>query len=98
MKFSESCRTNTLQKRNGFTPNQKPDTFTAVQVSEDDVMGAIRSFSEGSAAGPDGLRPQHLLELIQSSENGKTLLTAITAFVNILLDSQCHMISAIYYL
>ena len=49
---------------------------------------AIRSFPPGSSAGPDGLRPKHLLELIQYRENGKSLLTAITAFVNILLDGQ----------
>ena len=59
---------------------------------------AIRSFPPGSSAASYGLRPQNLLELIQSRENGKALLTAITAFVNILLDCHAIMISAIFYL
>ena len=68
----------------------KPDTLTALQVSEQDVTKAIMSFPRGSAASPDGLRPQYLLELILSRENGKTFLREITAFVNILLVGQCH--------
>lgn len=40
-----------------------PSRFDALSVTEQDVIAAIRSFPAGSAAGPDGLRPQHLLDL-----------------------------------
>ena len=59
----------------------------ALQVSEDNVLGASRSFPAGSAAGPDGIRSQHLLELVQSCEVGSRLLNSVTAFVNLLLAS-----------
>ena len=62
----------------------------ALQVSEDTVLKAIRSFPAGSAPGPDGIKPQHLLELAQSQEAGLDLLTALTTVVNSLLDSKCH--------
>ena len=40
-------------------------------VSEEDVARALRSFPRGSAGGPDGIRPQHLLDLISpSAERG----------------------------
>ena len=67
-----------------------PDNMPALQVSEDTVLKAIRSFPAGSAPGSDGIRPQHLLERVQSQEVGPGLLTAVTAFVNSLLDSKCH--------
>jgi hypothetical protein len=37
---------------------------TAVQFSETDVATAISSFPAGSSGGPDGIRPQHLRDLI----------------------------------
>ena len=66
------------------------DGMQALQVSEDKALGAIRSFPAGSAAGPDGIRPQHLLELVQSREAGPRLLTSVTAFANLLLAGNCH--------
>ena len=62
----------------------------ALQVSEDKVLGAIRSFPAGSSAGPDAIRPQHLLELVQSRKAGPRLLTSVTAFANLLLAGNCH--------
>ena len=64
------------------------DNIPALQVSEATVLKAIRSFPAGSAPGPDGIRPQHLLELVQSQEAGPGLLTAVTTFVNSLLDGK----------
>jgi len=48
------------------------------------VRSAIRSFSRGSAAGPDGIRPQHLVDLTCASaeHGGRELLHALTDFVN----------------
>ena len=57
-----------------------------MQVSEDTVLTAVRSFPAGSAPGPDGIRPQHLFEL----KAGTGLLTAVSTFVNSLLDGKCH--------
>jgi hypothetical protein len=62
----------------------------AYQATESEVMKMIRSFPAGSAAGTDGFRPQHLLEMVQTSDVGSALLTAITSFVNMLLNGTCH--------
>ena len=62
----------------------------ALPVSEDIVLKGIRSFPVGSAPGPNGIRPQHLLELVQSQEADPGLLTAVTAYVNSLRDCKCH--------
>jgi hypothetical protein len=36
-----------------------PSTYSTLQITEDDIIKAIRSFPVGSSAGPDGLRRQH---------------------------------------
>jgi len=46
----------------------------------------------GSAGGPDGVRPQHILDLVNCQESGSALLTFLTAFVNSLLDGKCSPI------
>jgi len=38
---------------------------------------------------PDSLRPQHLRDLLLSSESGPELLSALTAFVNLVLAGGC---------
>ena len=43
---------------------QGPDQPSTLEVSPSDVISAIQSFPAGSAGGPDGLRPQHLKDLI----------------------------------
>ncbi len=52
-------------------------------------MKAILSFPKGSAGGPDGLRPQHVYDLVKCADAGPALLSAITRFVNMLLRGQC---------
>ena len=37
---------------------------TPLQVTSQDVLAAIKSFSPGSAGGRDGLRPQHLKDMV----------------------------------
>ena len=66
-----------------------PTTTTPFQVEQLDVEAAIRSFPSGSAGGPDGLRPQHLLELINHRESSSALLRQLTEFINILLRGAC---------
>ncbi|PGH37981.1 MAG: hypothetical protein CRN43_17955, partial [Candidatus Nephrothrix sp. EaCA] len=59
------------------------------QVSAREVEKAIRSFPAGSASGPDRLRPQHLLDLINNRESAGTLLQVTTDFINVLLRGEC---------
>jgi len=47
------------------------------------------SFPAGSSGGPDGIRPQHLKDLLLWRESGSDLLTALTAFVNMTLAGKC---------
>ena len=46
--------------------------------------------SNGSAGGPDGLRPQHLKDLIGASaeRGGKELLSALIDFVNLVVNGR----------
>ena len=61
-----------------------------LQVTEADIHQAIRSFPAGSSGGPDGLCPQHILELATCKEIGTDLLSSITTFTNLLLEGKCH--------
>ena len=47
------------------------------------------TFPAGSAGGPDGLRPQHIRDMLLSREGGSELLSALTAFVNMVLAGRC---------
>ena len=47
------------------------------------------SFPAGSSGGPDGLRPQHLKDLVNCREAGPDLLSALTAFINMTLAGHC---------
>ena len=63
-------------------PSEVIDSF--VEFSTEEVAKAIRSFPNSSSGGPDGLRPQHLKDMIGpgSGEGGVAFLKALTAFVN----------------
>jgi len=75
-----------------------PTQFASISVSELDVRRAALSFAACSAGGPDGLRPQHLRDLLLSSESGPELLSALTAFVNIMLAGGCPTrLAAIFF-
>ena len=74
----------------GARPSVNPAEKPALQVSEISVLKAVRYFPAGSTGGPDGIRPQHLIERDQFKEMGNRLLTSHTAFVNSLLDGRCH--------
>ena len=62
----------------------------AVEKTEEEVIRAIRSFPPGSAGGPDGVRQQHFLEMISCREFGPELRSALTSFVNCLLQGNIH--------
>ena len=67
-------------------PQPQPDSF--LSVIENDVRKAVTSFPAGSAGGPDGIRPQHIKDLMNCRETGADFLTALTSFVNMLLAVQ----------
>jgi len=69
-------------------PDAQPTV--AVQMTEPDILQAIRSFPAGSAGGPDGVRPQHILEMVNCRQAGPELLSALTGFVNCLLQGEIH--------
>src|SRR6218665_2054049 len=50
-----------------------PDTASTIpiHVTEKEVEDAIRSFPAGSSAGPDGIRPQHLKDLLSNPESSE---------------------------
>ena len=52
-----------------------PDTASTIpiQVREKEVEAAIRSFRAGSSAGPNGMRPQHLKDLLSNRESSAEL-------------------------
>ena len=58
-------------------------------VNQDKVCKVIASFPPGSAGGPDGLRPQHVKELVHCREAGTDFIDSLTDFVNVVLSGQC---------
>lgn len=66
------------------SPDPRP---TPQEVSSSQVLSAIRSFPAGSAGGPDGLRPQHLKDLVAGRSNlsSQIVLESLTRFVNFVL-------------
>ena len=80
-KHPQACQTD--------KPLPVPAQFSPLSVVEDDVRKAILSFPAGSSGGPDGMRPQHLKDLLQCRESGSDFLTAVTAFVNLVLAGRC---------
>ena len=66
-----------------------PDDFPAFAVSQVEITSAIRSFPAGSGSGSDGLRPQHLVDLLTCKKSGLDLASRLTDFVNLLLEGKC---------
>ena len=58
-------------------------------TTDSEVLKAIRSFPAGSCGGPDGIRPQHIVDLVDCAESGANFVSAITSLVNILLTGNC---------
>ena len=60
------------EKHPGVHPKSRipspPEEFIPLSdVSEEEVASSIRASPRGSAGGPDGIRPQHLLDLTSNS-------------------------------
>ena len=60
----------------GARPSANPAEKPALQVSEIAFLKAVRYYPDGSAGGPDGIRPQRLRELVQSKKMEIRLLTS----------------------
>ena len=68
-----------------------PEQFSPLPaISQEIVVRAIHSFPRGSAGGPDGFRPQHLLDLTSASaeRGGKELIRSLTCFTNKVLEGK----------
>ena len=55
-----------------------------------DLIKAIKTFTKGSTGGPDGLQPQHLLDLTGASagEGGALPIQTLTNFANQVLANE----------
>ncbi|KAL5468951.1 hypothetical protein EMCRGX_G030112 [Ephydatia muelleri] len=97
-KFAQDNATtfNDLQQKH---PSLHPDAVIPIQTSDsppnmpvtsNEVVKAIQSFPCGSAGGPDGLRPQHLKDMISASANsgGEALIEALSSFISLILSGQ----------
>ena len=62
-----------------------PPQHSVPDVSVEQVAAAVRSFRKGSAAGPTGLRGDHLREALQSNAHSDEVATHLTEVVRILL-------------
>ena len=62
----------------------------SISVTKEDIIRAVRSFPNGSAGGPDGLRPQHLKDVTGHSavDGCQALLPALTSFVKLILEGR----------
>ena len=58
-------------------------------VNEAEFHRAVLSFPAGLAGGPDGLRPQHIRDMIMCREKRAEFLSALTDFVNLVLAGRC---------
>ena len=64
------------------------EVSTIMTVSEEEVGRGISSFRKGSAGGPDGLRPQHLKDMLSVDSSCQVLLPALTAFAQLVLEGR----------
>ncbi|ESN96849.1 hypothetical protein HELRODRAFT_178649 [Helobdella robusta] len=67
-------------------PTQEPSNG---RVSPAQVLTALKSFNNGSSGGLDGLRPQHIKDLLSGPTPTDELLNNLTRFVNLLLSGVC---------
>ena len=64
-----------------------PAAPPANELSVEEVRGAICAFARGAAAGPSGLRPDLLRQLIERGDS-RSSLRVMTAFANMLADGK----------
>ena len=67
-------------------PSAESSQQCTLIATEEEVIRAIHSFPKGSAGGPDGLRPQHLKDMLSDGGSRQALLPALVSFVQLMLD------------
>jgi len=79
------------EDRPGITPSWAADHLLAMEAM-------VRSFPPGSAAGPSGLRPQHLLDCLNSGDIAAMadLLEAVLTLVTSVSGGRLHPRAAPY--
>ena len=67
---------------------QLPDRLSTSPVTEGEIAQAIKSFPNRSTGRPDGLKPQHLKDLIATGAGGgcEALLRALVPFIELVLS------------
>ena len=73
-------------------PNLASDPPPSVPVTFDEIVRAIQLFNSlncGCAGGPDGLRPQHLKDMVSLSAHsgGTTLVEALQSIISLILSA-----------
>ena len=58
--------------------------YTSLQINPDDVSKSLRTFPLGSSGVPDGLTPQHLIDVLAGDSDSR-LLNALTDLTNVML-------------
>jgi hypothetical protein len=73
-----------------FERGSSEDSLPTPTVSADIVRKAILSFPNGSSGGPDGLRPQHLKDLIgfAAGDGAPPLVNALVRFIALVLEGK----------
>lgn len=71
-------------------PDKQEDSLDHLVASEEDVKKCIFNFYNGSAAGIDGISPQHLKDMlsISNGEAGIKILKSITSLTNLMLSGK----------
>jgi hypothetical protein len=70
-------------------PAPSPSDCPLLSIPPDMIGRTILSFPPGSAGGPDGLRPQHLKDLINTSSSSvSSFLASLSAFVSLVLKGE----------
>ena len=72
-------------------PPQAPSSDSFPAVSNWEVFHAIKPFPLGSAGGPDGLRPQHLKDIMSARPADPSVspfLSALASFVSLVLEGR----------
>ncbi|KAJ4437416.1 hypothetical protein ANN_17560 [Periplaneta americana] len=62
-----SCLASTAVYKTFLLPDLPDPTAPSLSVTNEDVLNSLQSFPQGFAAGIDGLRPQHLKDLVSVS-------------------------------
>ena len=95
--FADLLRKHPSLHPEAVIPTLASDPQPSMPVTSDEIVRAIQSFPCGSAGGPDGLRPQHLKDMVSLSAHsgGTALVEALRSIISLILSGQTPL-SIIY--